>query len=287
MKGPKEILSIVRSQTLVISNELSKIPAEETTPLKFHSKFSRFTITIINEERKAANGNIPIREMEDLIRRSGFAYQKELEAELLPKAVKGNEVDSPAYTVRFTNGTMKGKTPAQVLAEDPGNGSDALNRQYKWLQSNLNKYPKNQEQMDAIRDAARLHREGKLCPVTSIASLPAFTIYEPGFRPLIRKQREDGKSFVYEIRITWNFGQNYPVEVEIQNYYAPVIKKENGMLNVLLKEKSVNDSITNKMKLSSMEWMHVIHMLETSIRTFEDLIAPLCCDEVYKIQNSN
>ena len=74
--------------------------------------------------------------MEDLIRRSGFAYQKELEAELLPKAVKGNEVDSPAYTVRFTNGTMKGKTPAQVLAEDPGNGSDALNRQYKWLQSN-------------------------------------------------------------------------------------------------------------------------------------------------------
>ena len=59
------------------------------------------------------------------------------------------------------------------------------------------------------------------------------------------------------------------------------------MLNVLLKEKSVNDSITNKMKLFSMEWMYVIHMLETSIRTFEDLIAPLCCDEVYKIQNSN
>ena len=52
------------------------------------------------------------------------------------------------------SGNLKGKTPIEVLLSDPGNGKKSLNDQYIWLKSNLEKYPKNRELMEAIEDAA-------------------------------------------------------------------------------------------------------------------------------------
>ena len=67
----------------------------------------------------------------------------------------------PAYTVRFTSGDMKGMTPAEVLFQNPEN-SAKLNEQFKFLKKNLKKYPKNQQQIDAILDASELVKKGEL-----------------------------------------------------------------------------------------------------------------------------
>ena len=43
-----------------------------------------------------------------------------------------------------------------------------------------------------------------------------------------------------------------PIEIEIKNYFAPVIKRENGLLNVMAKEKE--EEIKNVFPMTMNEW---------------------------------
>ena len=90
-------------------------------------------------------------------------------------------------------------------------------------------------------------------------------------RPLIRRKRADGKCFVYEITIRWNGGADRPVEIEIRNYYAPVIQKDSGLLNVMAKDKA--DEARNTISLTIDQWLWIEHILDTNIQTFESLCA--------------
>lgn len=204
---------------------------------------------------------------------------------------------SLAYTTALTTGFLAGKTPAELLLEDGKKNRDILVKQKKWLEENLSKYPKNKAQIEAIEDALHLYDEGKLKspantegePVNRADTVISNTtrtenragfqkevVYKAEMRPLLRKRRADGKCPVYEISILWNGGSERPVEILIQNYYAPVIQKENGLLNVQAKEKV--EEVRNKISLTIDDWLWVAHALETNIRTFEDIHAP----EYYK-----
>lgn len=85
---------------------------------------------------------------------------------------------------------------------------------------------------------------------------------EIGCRPLVRKRRQDGKCFCYECKVIWDFSKDYPVICDIRNYYAPVIKKDNGLLNVAIKEKDTSTEIHNEFSMTAAEWLNVVDRMK-------------------------
>ena len=157
-----------------------------------------------------------------------------------------------------------------MLLEDAQTNKRLLINQKNWLESNLGRYPRNAAQITAIEDALRLYEAGQLNAEESKAGFQAKTVYSSGMRPLIRRKHGD-KYFVYEISIRWDGASEKPVEIDIRNYYAPVARTEKGLLNVKAKERE--GEIRNVISLTLEEWLWVEHMLESNIRTFEDLYA--------------
>ena len=57
--------------------------------------------------------------------------------------------------------------------------------------------------------------------------------------------------------------------ITIVNYYAPVIKKDDGMLNVQVKQRDQTTLRNNTVNLTFEDWAYVQHMIETDIERFE------------------
>lgn len=276
IKYPKEIVAIIHTQQFCVNNELYKANEGDDTnaPLTFYSTFSRFVFSLISEKKESVTANVDVKEIAEIINRTRFAHNKHMEEITKPK----NSNLSPAYTVKLT-GRLKGKTPAEVLATET-DGGKILGTHYEWLKENLNKYPKNQIQMDAIMDASNLVQAGTFNADNITHSAPAIPIYEARMRPLFsRGTNEHGKNFIYEIFITWNPGEElYPVNITIENYYAPVTKDEKTKLNIVNVSAKENSKKVS-MGISSSEWNHTIKMIETNMMTFEMLKAQSCYRE--------
>lgn len=270
MKNPKECFSMIQNQSFFILNELTAPECKDgSEPLLFHHEtFSRFVFVIINAEKKATTANIPVHVIPGIIEDVKMARMME---KMHKKEAAAEPEKSSAYTVVITAGRLKGKTPAAVLLQDAETNLPFLENQKKWLTQNLGRYPKNAVQIDAIDEALSLYHAGKLDASANSAGPVSERIFGTGMRPLVRRTRKDGKSFVYEIEINWNGGTAKPVEVKIKNYYAPVIKNEKGLLNVVGKEAA--DVVVNSFSMTYEEWCWAAHMLETNIRNFEMLNA--------------
>ena len=302
MKNPKECFCLQQNQTFFVLNELTQATCEDgNEPLLFHHKtFSRFNFVIINADKKATTANIPVTEFPGIFEEirtrnlmsrmnAGNKTMQAMLQKLLPEEEHTVDTSSPAFTVRISAGRLKGKTPAEALRENTEVNEQLLKNQGKWLTEHLAQYPKNQLQIDAIRDALRLNQKGLLKQPSSAtavaAQVPAAStgnvVYQTGFRPLVRRTRKDGKSFVYEIKISWLEGMPKPVEIEIRNYFAPVKTDEKGLLNVIVKERA--DETRNIFSMTMQEWLWMEHQINTQIRTFENLLA----GKMYKTANDN
>lgn len=269
MKNPKECVCIQKNQTFFVLNELT-IPEckDGSEPLTFHhDTFSRFKFVLINKEKRPATANVPVNELPAIFQKIRNLSLRDM---LSVQKQKSEPSKSPAYTTTINAGTLKGKTPAALLLEDAQTNKRLLINQKNWLESNLGRYPRNAAQITAIEDALRLYEAGQLNAEESKAGFQAETVYSSGMRPLIRRKRGD-KYFVYEISIRWDGASEKPVEIDIRNYYAPVTRTEKGLLNVKAKERE--GEIRNEISLTLEEWLWVEHMLESNIRTFEDLYA--------------
>ena len=267
MRNPKECFCIRQNQTFFILNELRGPECKDgSEPLLFHhGTFSRFVFVIINEQKKAVTANLPVSAIPGIVEKV-----RNLNFAGMLSQTKEKAHSSAAYTTVITSGILKGKTPAAALTENAQENRTLLIQQAKWLQQNLNRYPRNQVQIQAIEEGLKLYEEGKLDREAS-AVFRSEIVYQSGMRPLIRRKRGDGKCFVYEMSIKWNEGAEKPVEVEIRNYYAPVEKKDSGLLNVRAKERS--DEVKNSFSLTIEQWLWAVHMLEANIREFESLHA--------------
>ena len=185
--------------------------------------------------------------------------------------MSASETLSPAYTTRFFAGTYKGKTPVEVLLElGQEKGKAALNKQYAWLKENLEKFPANQKQMDAIKDAATLKPEDieKAAKTTSTTTGALIPILVEDVRPLRRNKREDGKCLCYGLNVTFEAGKNYPVCVTIENYFAPVRENENGTLNAVPSQKDPASYKKFSMSLTLDDWAQAVKMIELSRDSF-------------------
>lgn len=270
-KNPREIAYIVEKSTFAVLDGLTEADIEnEEEPLTLHSrKFSRFSFLIINQDKKAATANLNVKEMFGFLAKSRFAMQQEMLYRF--NATDAKEEELPlAYTVTITSGTLKGRTPADVLLNDAEEGKKLLNNQYTFLKNNLAKYPKNKVQMDAIVNASQLLKEGKLdADAVGKGQTKRIPLYSSGLRPLVNRKNNAGMSFVYELTVDWLLGEKRPLMITIVNYYAPVIKKDDGMLNVQVKQRDQTTLRNNTVNLTFEDWAYVQHMIETDIERFE------------------
>lgn len=314
LKNPKECFCLRQQQTFFVLNELTMPTCQDgSEPLTFHHEtFSRFRFVIINQDKRPATANIPVAELpgifeevknKNLLKKMNSSENKtvgmiqsigKMTQKLISRFVGQTntekvsiDANSPAFTLAISAGQLRGKTPVAALLENTEINKKLLLNQIAWLEQNLSRYPKNKNQIDAIKEALNLYEKGLLKNTTASAqvSTPAVNsvdknvVYSTGFRPLIRRKNTNGKSFVYEIKILWHENLPKPVEFEIRNYYAPVVQDEKGLLNVQAKERE--DEIKNSFSLTIEEWFWMEHILEAQISTFESIQAA----KMYKTAN--
>ena len=277
---PLEIANVVRQKTLYFNSHLTKFDAEKGHyPLMTYdvSNLSRYEVVLI-DEKKPAVANIPLTAMWKVQRLTDFYYNKHLEAVLM----KGESELSSGYTVQFTSGNLKGKTPAQIIfeTEDKEEAKKVLRKQYVWLKDNAKRYPKNVEQMNAILDAVKLFEAGQLSATKTKQSGTATVIYEAQMRPLRSKRvpqellaKNKNFCFVYDITIEWALGAENAVTVTICNYYAPVLVDDKGMNKVYRKDADKDTFIKISMNISADEWANIIRFIDMDMRRFEMLNA--------------
>ena len=266
MKYPMEIASLVRKKTFSVEAHFEKREGDKPMEI-FDDKFSRFVMTVI-ADGKAAFTNVPMKELEPLRLKTEYAFRKHLDTVTFsPAAAAGADTNHPAFTVHIMAGNLKGRTPADVLINEP-NGKDLLNSHYKWLSEHVQQYPNNKKVMDAIVDAAKLDlsqvKSGE--PVQGTFTMPLLDI---SIRPLTRRKRDDGLCLIYEAHIVWDDSQNYPVMVTIDNFYAPVVKKDNGMLNVIVSKKDTSTEVRNSFVMTAEEWVDTVYKMTSARDAFK------------------
>lgn len=289
-KTPCEIASVVKKQTFYVESHLSPINEQADRdayyPLMTYSHFSRYSFCIINEEKKAASTNIPIQEMRELIRRHNFLLNKHLESILKPESER-NSVPA-AYTVQLTSGDMKGKTPAQVLLEKGEEGRTMLKNQYRWLEKNVEKYRKNQIQMDAIAEACRLFLAGELNEFAAKSGGSSrIILYEAKSRINPYRRRDDGMCPVRDTSIVWDVGGETPVTIMIKNFYAPYRTLDNGLIVAMPDKMDRTTFVSNTMHLSEEEWCSVVDNIQMNMRQFEYLNAGYVFNEADRMNAEN
>ena len=233
--------------------------------LGLHSGFSRFVVTIIDKESnevKVVKSNIrALTEVPYLLEQYEAAKYKKL----MHKGEDEKEEVSPAYRVTIKTGTYKGKTPAEVLLNDSSKVNE-LERSKKWLQDNVNKYPGNQEVIDAIEDAINLLELNELAPNNAPIS-NNYVLFDEKFKAM---SGGVGKKIKASIKIVCNFDRNSAWSFTIENDLY-----NEADYNKFLKGNSDVKPIETKrctMNLSDKEMAGFIKSIQTTKELYENMI---------------
>lgn len=271
LKYPMQVGAIVRTKKTFSIDGLLTLPtqaeyeASSKMPLEMHSTFSRFVLTIIDFESgtKIAKANLPAGTIAYILKQTELAMETLASA----KTVE-NTNTSLAYTQKLFSKEYGGMTPGEYLLSHP-DGKENLEKTSAWLKANLSKYPRNQQQINAIEEAISLFEAGELKAPQSVTG-SSFCVYKDDIKiPNISKLDEDGYTFVYNISIQCTPGRNYPFAVNIMNCMAPPIKDESGQSKVELS--SAKDKIVNSIMLSEQEWYFLIHRMDRTVNMFEEM----------------
>ena len=297
VKNPMQLKVSVQNKTFIVESAICSNFRENPLGI-YDESFSRYVFYILQDGTQAKM-NIPLegnnipdvimkgkemsREKEEggnvitMLIRSIYAYIRHVHYLNTPRAKDGEDESADkaktAYKTRFKAGRLKDRTPIEVLLEDE-NGEEELRTQRDFLEKNLSKYPRNKGLIEAIDMAFALLEEGDINggqkAVTDAQGTEIIRLFSVGLRPLQRKRRADGTCFVYSGRINWRIGEENPVEVEIENFYAPVEKKENGMLRVMAGKKVQDTYVKAIFNLPASLWMSYIYRIVMDMRLFEN-----------------
>jgi hypothetical protein len=124
--------------------------------------------------------------------------------------------------------------------------------------------------MDAINVTVKALREGKLTAAdTAQAAAPYIVVYESMKGNPYKPHKENSNIFfVHDTKVHYYLGDNYPVTITIKNYYAPLIKDENGKQLVDMKGMDKNTLQEVSMKLTADEWAYVCAQTQDALNRF-------------------
>ncbi len=234
-KHPESFRPFMRENVQLIIEPHAALDDGDNPLSALHEAFSRFKFIVISDGKPVAMNMRFYSDTGDCyltaIESWQFAKGEHQKAKMLPKKTADN---SPAFTLVFRSGNYtKGRTAAQVIAEDKENGRKNLESQRKWLSSNLAKYPANQNFIDAIDEALKL-------PDSAFAGVEAsvcYTLFSTGIRILEEKKNACGKSLVYDGSIRFIPGMDYPTTVTIRNMYCNIRTDSKGLKQPIMETK--------------------------------------------------
>ncbi len=233
-------------------------------PWEIHGKYSRFVFTLIERASKSfASFNVNALDIPKLLLDSIYFNNKSLERNKVASTDSGAANLSPAYSYKITMGAFKGKSPAEVLLEDPKN-KEALEKTKGVLVENVQKYPTNQKGIDAIHEAISLLEKGELKAVASENASP--TKFEFYNKMKITPSKEDGFVEVKTISISYNPLMRMPINITIMNCLAPPIK--NAKIGADMKAAKNKKNISMFMGMD--EWIEVISQIDMVKRIWEN-----------------
>ena len=185
---------------------------------------------------------------------------------LLDAGLLGKEWDLPkiksAYSVKLSMNPFPGKTPAEVLNDNPAD-EGRLDQLNNLLAKNADRYPRNRDQMTAIAAAKGL-RAAVLLKQAVKASI---VIFDTGFKP--NKYKEDkatGLSPCSEMRVRLYHGDDSPFEIEIENYKAPVKETDDGRW--IVSKKDAADRVAHRFRLSYDDMRGMIREMDRQVNAF-------------------
>lgn len=218
---PSQCWAAIRTnQTIACDAYLNEPNGDDSVPpLMFFTPWSRFTISIIDNtkgETIVVSCNILAGDELSVLNAN---YIKTLHIE--NKNSSSKKSLSPAYTVTLRSGDMKGRTPAEILTNDPTKIQE-LNRTKAYLERNLSTYPKNQEVIDAIDDALFLLDTGKL--EDKKVNSNTFVLLDKNFK------RMGGNKVQAHIVWLYNAQNRYPYSISITNSDIKDIKADGTVI---------------------------------------------------------
>ena len=287
---PKQAASAARkTKRLVFDAELTKADPNDPSSansmiLDVFSPFSRFTAAIIDTEGQApviCRANIPVDDIEFIAEKMKIAGQKICDCG--STAATEPTQARPGSTVRLMGNKFGGKTPAELLIENPSN-ADALRQQQRWLNERSTD-PKwgqrNKTQADAIEDALKAFEAGELAASGTVAQRPIITVYKEGPKYL-RTKNEKGDNLVYSIEIICDPGMEYPYSVTISNCWAPVMKQQSGATIIAMDKAS--DHKRRVMKLTEKEMVIAVSKMRETRREFKARFTEEAWKEIKKYE---
>lgn len=276
----------------------------DTPPLQVHEgRLSRYVVTIKNPDKEFVSTSIPAEDVRALA-----ADIEVLNAELLryeaddelsassakvatsPESSAPTSISASAPNVTLQFGKFAGKTPLQVLAEDPANKEQLL-----WtkslLEKNLEKFPKNKTTIDSINYAISLLESGSINSADTSANDASNSggkkciVYNQPIHTGRSASSGDGFYTVTGIKITCFFGRKYPWQVEISSCEAPVTKGAKGDMQVEFSKR--RNSKCLKINLSRHDWHKISLFMEANLDRFENANYPTLYERSRKILKSN
>lgn len=268
IKYPFQVVSVKRTKKVLGVDAKLSTPTdkEKLSPLELHSGFSRFELTIVDKETNATpTANIPAEDVYSILENSRVA----LAQVLMNKSIVGENSSATglAYTQKLIDKNYKGLTPAEVLLKDASQETNLINVK-NWLSQNVEKYPANRTQINAIDEAIKLLHEGKLSAKNVEVSSSDIEIYKTDYK-FKSKKNEKGYNLVYSIEITCDPAKRYPFSVAIMNCYAPVETEAGGQKTI--KMNLAENTIKSTLVMDRKEWIILISKLNRVLTMFEQM----------------
>lgn len=276
-KGRSGIKTLTTTAEFYIPKEGDECPFREPS-------LSRLDMSLILKDASNTEVlvfNIPAKEINEVKLKSDIAVKELMTA---PTATTNSGTDdfanSPAFTVQLMLTAFKGRTPGEVLTENPAH-KDELIKGRAWLESNLSKFPANKKQIDAINEALTLLDIGELDGRTSApqATSKILTVYERNCKHKSKKD-EKGNNLVYSISVTCDPSKDFPFEISVMNCYAPVSTNESGQ--TVVKMSAAINVKKGSIAVSDSEWIGWIGQAYDLYQNFKRINAPLLFERVAK-----
>ena len=124
--------------------------------------------------------------------------------------------------------------------------------------------------MDAIVDASKLAPEDLGVAKQSAPSQP-ITILPVIPKPIMSKKNASGMHQINELSVIWDNSRDMPVILQISNYWAPVVRRDDGTLNVQLSAKDKRTEQKSSFAMTVDEWFDVLREMEDCVLIYKQL----------------
>lgn len=248
---------VIGSDGYAVKEDNPRYGVDNSTPNSMFNRFSLIKMIFITKDGQPYINISP--EMVDMIY---MRTQGAVTAHTIGLMQQSASIpQSPAYTARFNAGRLAGKTCCEIIAEKGAEGVQELTNQYNWLQQNLQKYPKNQQLMNAISEAVGLYNSGQLVTNLNTASFSPVTILDVPIQSSLSKTNASGKSLVRTASVVADYNNQNPYTVKISNSYAQIQVLEDRKQKVMWN--GAEDRTEKSINMTEAEWLYFSGMIKT------------------------